>query len=247
MESFYGHLLLSGDGYLEAAGEVASGGPRELYVLRSDRMRVVPGTDGWPVAYEYSAGGQKHVFDMRADPGAGAAREELPSAGRSLRAVAAARGGGSHRCSQLGQRLVEGAARQCCTAFGRDRLQGCRRAGAACQRSVFPSGRRAGGEPSGRAQRRAADAARRRARLEADGVLALRHGVSPHQGGGGARRGAGLRGAADAAGAAGRQHLRELFGGAPGVLPADGAAAGRQRRWRRCRGGCRRSTARGSR
>ena len=27
-ECFYGHLLLSGDGYLEAAGEVAAGGPR---------------------------------------------------------------------------------------------------------------------------------------------------------------------------------------------------------------------------
>ncbi len=59
MEGFYGNLLLSGDGYLEAAGEVASGGPRELYVLRSDRMKVVPGSDGWPVAYEYSAGGAR--------------------------------------------------------------------------------------------------------------------------------------------------------------------------------------------
>ncbi len=67
MEAFFGHLLLSGDGYLEAAGEVASGGPRELYVLRSDRMTVVPGSDGWPVAYEYQAGGRKHVFDMRQD------------------------------------------------------------------------------------------------------------------------------------------------------------------------------------
>ena len=38
-------------------------------------MKVVPGSDGWPVAYEYSAGGRKHVFDMRAGPGAGAARE----------------------------------------------------------------------------------------------------------------------------------------------------------------------------
>jgi HK97 family phage portal protein len=67
MESFYGHLLLSGDGYLEAAGVGAGGGPRELYELRSDRMKVVPGADGWPVAYEYSAGGSKHVFDMRQD------------------------------------------------------------------------------------------------------------------------------------------------------------------------------------
>lgn len=64
-ESFFGHLLLSGDGYFEAAGTGAAGGPRELYVLRSDRMRVVPGDDGWPVAYEYRAGAGKHVFDMR--------------------------------------------------------------------------------------------------------------------------------------------------------------------------------------
>lgn len=66
-ESFFGHLLLSGDGYFEAAGIGAAGGPRELYVLRSDRMRVVPGDDGWPVAYEYRAGAGKHVFDLRQD------------------------------------------------------------------------------------------------------------------------------------------------------------------------------------
>jgi HK97 family phage portal protein len=67
MESFFGHLLLSGDGYFEAAGVDPSGGPRELYVLRSDRMRVVPGDDGWPVAFEYMVGANKHVFDMRQD------------------------------------------------------------------------------------------------------------------------------------------------------------------------------------
>ncbi|MBP7002246.1 phage portal protein [Amaricoccus sp.] len=67
MEAFYGYLLLTGDAYLEAAGEVAGGGPRELYVLRSDRMTVVPGTDGWPVAFEYAVGAKKHVFDMRAE------------------------------------------------------------------------------------------------------------------------------------------------------------------------------------
>ncbi|MCK4860754.1 MAG: phage portal protein, partial [Rhodobacteraceae bacterium] len=61
-EAFYGQLLLSGDGYLEAAGD---GLPRELHVLRSDRMSVVPGADGWPVAYEYKVGSRKHSFDMR--------------------------------------------------------------------------------------------------------------------------------------------------------------------------------------
>ena len=28
------------------------GVPRELYALRPDRMRVVPGPDGWPVAWD---------------------------------------------------------------------------------------------------------------------------------------------------------------------------------------------------
>jgi HK97 family phage portal protein len=67
MEAFYGHLLLTGDGYLEAAGEHLSGGPRELHVLRPDRMKVVPGSDGWPAAYEYRVGAHRHVFDMAAD------------------------------------------------------------------------------------------------------------------------------------------------------------------------------------
>ena len=36
--------------------------PVELHVLRSDRMRVVPGADGWPVAYEYAVGGESTGF-----------------------------------------------------------------------------------------------------------------------------------------------------------------------------------------
>ena len=66
-EAFYGQLLLSGDGYFEAAGETVDGLPAELFVLRSDRMKVIPGGDGWPVAYEYAVGGRKHRFDMRGD------------------------------------------------------------------------------------------------------------------------------------------------------------------------------------
>lgn len=62
-EALYAQLLLSGDGYLEA---VPGGGwlPGELHVLRSDRMRLVPGADGWPVAYDYQVGNRKHRFDM---------------------------------------------------------------------------------------------------------------------------------------------------------------------------------------
>jgi HK97 family phage portal protein len=58
-EALYGQLLLSGNGYVEAVvGEL--GAPLELHVLRSDRMSVVPGEDGWPAGFEYAVGGKKH-------------------------------------------------------------------------------------------------------------------------------------------------------------------------------------------
>ncbi|PCD75935.1 phage portal protein [Pseudothioclava arenosa] len=66
-EALYGQLLLSGDGYLEAVS-AEPGLPRELHVLRSDRMSIVPGADGWPVAYDYSVGGRKHRFNMGLGP-----------------------------------------------------------------------------------------------------------------------------------------------------------------------------------
>ncbi|WP_146345069.1 phage portal protein [Falsiphaeobacter marinintestinus] len=60
-EAVFAQLLLSGNAYVEAvAGD--SGLPLELHMLRSDRMRVVPGADGWPVAYEYSVGAKTHRF-----------------------------------------------------------------------------------------------------------------------------------------------------------------------------------------
>lgn len=62
-EALYGQLLLTGNAYVEAVGGDA-GAPLELHVLRSDRMSVVPGADGWPVAFEYAVGGRKHRFDV---------------------------------------------------------------------------------------------------------------------------------------------------------------------------------------
>ena len=64
LEAVYGHLLLAGNAWLEAVpgGE---GLPGALHVLRPDRMAVVPGPDGWPVAYDYSVGGRTHRFDLR--------------------------------------------------------------------------------------------------------------------------------------------------------------------------------------
>lgn len=67
-EALFGQLLLTGNGYLEAVGETLQGLPMELHVLRSDRMSIIPGADGWPVAFEYSVGGKKHRFDMTGTP-----------------------------------------------------------------------------------------------------------------------------------------------------------------------------------
>ncbi|MCA8882319.1 MAG: phage portal protein [Rhodobacteraceae bacterium] len=67
LEALYGQILLSGDGYLEAVGGASGAVPFELHVLRSDRMRLVPGSDGWPVAYEYAVGSRKHRFDVTGD------------------------------------------------------------------------------------------------------------------------------------------------------------------------------------
>ncbi|MDX8352223.1 phage portal protein [Cognatiyoonia sp. IB215182] len=60
LEAVFGQVLLTGNGYLEAVADEDL--PVELHFLRSDRMSIVPGADGWPVAYEYSVSGRKHRF-----------------------------------------------------------------------------------------------------------------------------------------------------------------------------------------
>ena len=57
LEAFFGGLQTAGNGYLEAVQD-DQGQPFELYALRSDRMKVVPGARGWPEAYDYSVGGR---------------------------------------------------------------------------------------------------------------------------------------------------------------------------------------------
>ncbi len=62
-EALYGQLILTGNAYVEAVAG-SDGRPLELHVLRSDRMSLIPGSDGWPVAFEYAVGGRKHRFDV---------------------------------------------------------------------------------------------------------------------------------------------------------------------------------------
>jgi HK97 family phage portal protein len=63
LEAVYGYLLLAGNAYVEAVPGVTSV-PGELHVLRSDRMNLVPGADGWPVAYDYTVSGRTHRYDV---------------------------------------------------------------------------------------------------------------------------------------------------------------------------------------
>jgi HK97 family phage portal protein len=68
MEAVVSSLLLSGNAYLEAV--IGSAGkPVELHTLRSDRVKVVPGTQGLPVAYEYEIHGRKKRLPV--DPATG--------------------------------------------------------------------------------------------------------------------------------------------------------------------------------
>ena len=57
LEAFFGGLQTAGNGYLEAVQD-DQGRPLELFALRSDRMKVVPGVRGWPEAYDYSVDGR---------------------------------------------------------------------------------------------------------------------------------------------------------------------------------------------
>ena len=63
LEALYAQLLLTGNAYLELV-TTETGALSELHVLRSDRMSLIPGADGWPVAYDYTVGGRKHRFDV---------------------------------------------------------------------------------------------------------------------------------------------------------------------------------------
>lgn len=63
LEALVGFLQVAGNAYLEAVE--LDGQVRELHVLRPDRMKVVPGPDGWPQAYEYTVAGRSLTFEAR--------------------------------------------------------------------------------------------------------------------------------------------------------------------------------------
>ncbi len=63
IESLVCHLYLSGNTYIESVGPRHAGGsPQELYILRPDRMKVVPDAIHYVSGYEYTVSGQKVEF-----------------------------------------------------------------------------------------------------------------------------------------------------------------------------------------
>jgi HK97 family phage portal protein len=66
LEAVYAYLQTAGNAYLQAG--IVDGAVRTLFVLRPDRMSVVAGRDGWPVAYDYKAGGRATRISQEAAP-----------------------------------------------------------------------------------------------------------------------------------------------------------------------------------
>lgn len=55
-EVLFSYLHTAGNAYVEAV--IVEEEVKGLYCLRPDRMKLVSGKDGWPIAYDYTAGGR---------------------------------------------------------------------------------------------------------------------------------------------------------------------------------------------
>lgn len=62
METFFSCLQVAGNAFIEASA-LADGPPEELFVLRPDRVAVIPGARGWPVGWEYRVNGQSRRLE----------------------------------------------------------------------------------------------------------------------------------------------------------------------------------------
>jgi HK97 family phage portal protein len=128
-EALYAHLLLAGNAYVEAIPLGAR--VRELHALRPDRMKVVPGADGWAEAYEYTVGGRSVRFDQAASSPSPILHLTFfhpldDHYGLAPLEAAAERA----RYAQRRRALEQGAARQCRASVRRAGLFGAGRRGA---------------------------------------------------------------------------------------------------------------------
>lgn len=63
-EALYAFYLIAGNAYIENVAAAAK--PKELWTLRPDRMKVIPGQNGVPAAYRYTVGGKSVDFAVDA-------------------------------------------------------------------------------------------------------------------------------------------------------------------------------------
>ena len=65
-ETLFSYLHTAGNAYVEAV--IVEGKVKGLYCLRPDRMKLVSGNDGWPIAYDYTAGGRTTRLSQNVQP-----------------------------------------------------------------------------------------------------------------------------------------------------------------------------------
>lgn len=114
LEALYGHLLLSGNAYIEPL--MVGGRVRELHLLRPDRVSVVAGADGWPFAYDYRVGGRVRRIPAFTEEGAGVLQLKLfhpldDHCGLSPLAAAGAALDLHNACAQWNKALLDNSAR----------------------------------------------------------------------------------------------------------------------------------------
>lgn len=65
VENMVAFYCLAGNSYIEANhGGARTATPLELWNVRPDRMRIIPGPKGYPAAYQYTSGGQSVQWDV---------------------------------------------------------------------------------------------------------------------------------------------------------------------------------------
>ena len=68
IEEAISYLLLSGNCYVFAK-RIDDKKPVNLYLLRPDRMSIIPGKEGLPIAYQYQIAGKKQLFEVNQETG----------------------------------------------------------------------------------------------------------------------------------------------------------------------------------
>lgn len=63
-EAVTAFFFISGNSYIEGVGPNPTSPPTELYPVRPDRMKVIPGSIGLPEGFEYSVNGKSKVYKV---------------------------------------------------------------------------------------------------------------------------------------------------------------------------------------